>query len=244
MAKCGLCGLTFIGTHTIRPGGRTDSYYRCNGKHGTRGIYGAQGKRCPSKDVNGAFLEDAVWNDIEGFLRNPGAVAEILRQKINKRGKGRDKDFDRRSVEIAVANKAEERARVLALFRKGRIDEAALDSQLDEIETEEMTLRARLEAAKPTLVRDDSAALATVEMLLERLRTKLDQGISWELKRELAEVLIDGITVDTIGEGKQREAVIKVRYRFSSPDKCMNSLDKSASSVDTCRDTDSLLPPA
>jgi hypothetical protein len=39
-----------------------------NGKHGTRGLFGKDGKRCPSKDVNGAFLEEAVWNDIEQFL--------------------------------------------------------------------------------------------------------------------------------------------------------------------------------
>jgi hypothetical protein len=85
MAKCGLCGLSFIGTHTERPNDKVDSYYRCNGKHGTRGIYGKEGKRCPAKDVNGIFLEDAIWNDIEGFLRNPGEVAEILRQKIAAR---------------------------------------------------------------------------------------------------------------------------------------------------------------
>jgi site-specific DNA recombinase len=44
---------------------------RCNGKHGTRGIYGEKGQRCPSKDVNGDFLEQSVWADVEGFLRNP-----------------------------------------------------------------------------------------------------------------------------------------------------------------------------
>ncbi len=75
------------------------------------------------------------------FLRNPGEVGEILRQKIAARTQDRTPEFDRRSLEIALETKAEERARVLGLFRKGRIDEAALDSQLDEIVAEEESLQ-------------------------------------------------------------------------------------------------------
>jgi site-specific DNA recombinase len=195
MAKCGLCGLSFIGTHTERPNGKVDSYYRCNGKHGTRGIYGKEGKRCPAKDVNGIFLEDAIWNDIEEFLRNPGEVAEILRQKIAARTTDRPPEFDRRSLEIALETKAEERARVLGLFRKGRIDEAALDCQLDEIQAEEDSLRTRLAAARTAEPEQEAvAALASVPAMLEKLREKLDAGVTWDLKRQLVEVLVAGST--------------------------------------------------
>ena len=83
---------------------------------------------------------------------------------------------------------------MLGLFRKGRIDEAALDSQLDEIEAEERSLRARLEMANKSSRAQEMEALATVEALLNRLREKLDEGVSWELKRQLVEVLVDGIT--------------------------------------------------
>ena len=69
----------------------------------------------------------------------------------------------------------------------------------------------------------DLKALASVEALLDRLREKLNAGVSWELKRQLVEVLVDGITVDTIESGARREAVITVRYKF-------------VSSVDTCTD--------
>jgi site-specific DNA recombinase len=224
MAKCGLCGLTFIGTHAVRPNGKVDSYYRCNGKHATRGIYGAEGQRCPSKDVNGLFLEDAIWNDVEQFLRNPGEVIEGLRQKIAARATDRVPEFDRRSLEIALETKAEERARVLGLFRKRRIDEAALDAQLDEIDAEEQSLRDRLNTTQPVEPAQELEALENVEALLERLRAKLDEGVSWELKRQLIEVLVDGITVGTIEAGTKRQAVVNVRYRFLS-------------SADTCTDT-------
>jgi hypothetical protein len=49
----------------------------------------------------------------------------------------------------------------------------------------------------------------------------MDAGVTWELKRQLVEVLVDGITVDTIESGTRRQAVINVRYKFvSSLDTC------------------------
>jgi hypothetical protein len=60
--------------------------------------------------------------------------------------------------------------------------------------------------------------------MLEKLREKLDAGVTWELKRQLVEVLVDGITVDTTDTGTSREAVVNVRYRF-------------VSSLHTCTDT-------
>jgi site-specific DNA recombinase len=221
IGKCGLCGLTYIGTHTVRPSGKVESYYLCNGKHGARGIYGAEGKRCPSRAINGGFFEEAVWNDIEQFLQNPGDVAEILRKKITAKVGKRTPDFDKKSLEIALETKAAERARVVGLFRKGRIDETALDSQLDEIDTEERSLRDRINSAKRFEPAKELAVLATVEALLKALRSKLDQGVTWELKRQLVEVLVDGITIDTVESAGKREAVINVRYKF-------------VSSVDTC----------
>jgi hypothetical protein len=174
--------------------------------------------------VNGTFLEDVVWNDIEGFLRNPGEVAEILRQKLAGRTRSdRTPEFDRRSLENALETKAEERARILGLFRKGRIDEATLDSQMDEIAAEEKSLKVRLDAVREAEPEEDAAALASVPAMLEKLREKLDAGLTWELKRQLVEVLVDGITVDTIGTEKTRQAVVNVRYRF-------------VSSVETCTD--------
>ena len=76
--------------------------------------------------------------------------------------------------------------------------------------------RERLTAAKRVEPAREIEALAIVETLLERLRARLDEGLSWELKRQLIEVLVDSITVDTIETGTKREAVINVRYKFVS----------------------------
>jgi hypothetical protein len=77
----------------------------------------------------------------------------------------------------------------------------------------------------------DIAVLANVEAMLHRLREKLDEGISWELKRQLVEVLVDGISIDTVEAGNRREAIVNVRYKF-------------VSSVETCTDRGSSPPPA
>jgi site-specific DNA recombinase len=82
LVKCGLCGLTYIGMTVCGRSGRQESYYRCNGKHDTRGVYGALGQRCPSKDVQTGWLEEVVWEEIEGMLRRPERVLARLRGRL------------------------------------------------------------------------------------------------------------------------------------------------------------------
>jgi hypothetical protein len=95
----------------------------------------------------------------------------MLRQKIAAGATDRVPELDRRSLEIALETKTEERARVLGCPVRTRIDETAINAQLDEIDAEEQSLRGRLNTTKAA-----EPALATAEALLERLRVKLDEG--------------------------------------------------------------------
>jgi site-specific DNA recombinase len=227
LMKCGLCGLTYIGFANRRPGGKEEFYYRCNGKHGTRGLYGANGQRCPSKDVNGSFLERAVWSDVEGFLRNPSVVVEQLQQRIAAESRDSHRSRERLTkLEAALALKACERDRILELYRKGRINDADLDRQMDQIDREESMLRANIDDVMATLrgVTDGAAQLQSAQALLEKLRDRLDEGLSWEVKRQLIEALVGGVRIDTGEEEGKRRASIAVTYRF-------------AGSIATCTDT-------
>ena len=80
LIKCGLCGLTFSGMRVKR---QKDHYYRCNGRLQARGPYGLSGKKCPSKTLNGDYVERLVWADIESFLRNPGEILERLQERFS-----------------------------------------------------------------------------------------------------------------------------------------------------------------
>jgi site-specific DNA recombinase len=219
LMKCGLCGLTYIGVSNRRRTGKEDFYYRCNGKHGTRGLFGANGHRCPSKDVNGHFLEQSVWADVEGFLRHPGAVIEQLRVRLASERSDSKRGRERLAhLESALAKKTGERDRILGLFRKGRISETDLDRQMDQIDREEAGIRANIETLASSLrgVADAGAHLQSTQAFLEKLRTRLDQGLSWEVKRQLIEALVGSIRIDTVEEDGTRRASIVVTYRFAS----------------------------
>ena len=75
LIKCGLCGLTFSGGRASPR--QPDHYYHCNGRQFARGLYGLTGKKCAAKSINGLYVEQVVWADVESFLReaNPGAPA-------------------------------------------------------------------------------------------------------------------------------------------------------------------------
>jgi transcriptional regulator with XRE-family HTH domain len=216
LIKCGLCGLTFSGI-TLRAQG--DSYYRCNGRQMARGLYGLNGRRCPAKAINGGYVERLVWADIEAFLRDPGDVLERLRDRLSLKDEDRKRqEKELKSLTERLEQKTLERERMLGLFRRGRIDEATLDQQLDAINTEAAGLQSGIEAAERALSAEDRAAqLRSAESLLSTLRTKLAGPISPELKRRIVEILVERVQANTVERFGVQQSEITIEYRFSQP---------------------------
>jgi len=218
LIKCGLCGLTFSGIPTKPP--QRDHYYRCNGRQAARGLYGLSGRKCPAKSLNGDYVERLVWADIESFLRNPGEILERLRERVALQ------DGERQRLQKALdeltdrlRQKAGERDRVLGLFRRGRIDDATLDQQLDQINTETFRLHAEIEAATHALSAGDRAAqLQSAEELLATLRKRLDGLVAPDLKRRIIEILVERIQADTVERWGVQQSEVIITYRFSTPD--------------------------
>ncbi|MBI3681122.1 MAG: recombinase family protein [Acidobacteria bacterium] len=219
LIKCGLCGLTYVGIAANRPNGKREFYYRCNGAH-SPSVYSALG-RCQSKAVRGDHLEQQVWSDVETFLRNPEPVLQQLHARLESDAQGSDqirKQVTR--LEGLLAQKATERSRVVALYRRGRLTDADLDTQMDEIGKEEGALEAQIAELSGRIAGADSigATISSAQTLLESLRKRLDEPISWEQKRRLIEVLVAGIRVDTVEECGVKQSNVTVTYRFSQPD--------------------------
>jgi site-specific DNA recombinase len=209
--------LTYIGIVTNRTTTKEGKvYYRCNGKQGARGLYGERGQRCPSKDVSGRDLEALIWADVEGFLRNPGSLVEQLRAKLasEERVDGGAQQLE--LFERSLREKAGERAKILGLFRRGRIADAELDQQLNEIGQEEQQLQQAIDALTQSSRNERELAgyLRSAEELLGELRKRLDGEVSWELKRQLLEIFIGHVKVDTIQNGVHKESAVTVTYRF------------------------------
>ncbi len=215
LIKCGLCGLTFCGMRIKRQNGH---YYRCNGRQQARGLYGIDGKKCPARTLNGGYVERLVWADIESFPRNPGEILEKLRQRLSMQ----DGERQRRQQELDdLTGPAEEleRERVLALFRRGRIDDATLDQQLDQVDAEAADLQNDIEAVKRELVAGDrTAQLQSAEALLETLRKRLAGPVPYELKRRIVEILVEKVEANTVERWGVDQSEITISYRFSQPD--------------------------
>jgi len=222
LIKCGLCGKTYIRVAANRPNGKREFYYRCNATHSPQ-IYSVHGK-CTSKAVRGDFLEQQVWSDIETFLRNPEPVLAQLHARLEGDAKGTEqirKQVAR--LEGLLEQKATERSRVASLYRRGRLSDVELDAQMDEIGKEETALDAQFGELRIRVTGVDSISdsVKSAEELLGRLRKRLDQPLSWEVKRRLVEVLVAGIRVDTVEECGVKQAATRVTYRFNQPGHAM-----------------------
>jgi site-specific DNA recombinase len=225
LIKCGLCGLTYVGVVGNRNTRKVtrESYYRCNGMH-SPSVYMTPDKKCQAKAIRGDELEAQVWSDIETFLRNPGPVLQQLHDRLASDAKGSDKTRQQITrLEGLLAKKGEERTRVLGLFRRGRLDDKALDAQMDEIGREEAALEKQLEELRGKVTSNESiaATVSSAEALLAKLRKRLDGPVSWEIKRQLVEILVANIRVDTTESWGVKQAGITVNYRFAQPGNTM-----------------------
>ena len=223
MMKCSLCGRNLCGTpRSGSKGNPNRAYYVCVGKtHYTGGAFQEPSVgRCASRPVP-ATLEDVVWADIESFLRNPGPVIEEVAESLDDM-KSQVVTHRKEAIaaERALAAKSQEREAVLALYRRGRIDDATLDQQLDEVERERVGLTEALKDAQERLrgVEGASAHLRDAEALLRTMNARLDEPLTFALRRELVETLVDGILIETIPDDGKRKLIATIRYRFSPLD--------------------------
>jgi DNA-binding transcriptional regulator YiaG len=88
---------------------------------------------------------------------------------------------------------------------------------------EETALNEQLAELRGRIVGADSiaATVSSAEALLAKLRKRLDEPVSWEMKRRLIEILVTGVRIDTVEEYGVKQSKITVTYRFSEPDQAM-----------------------
>ena len=108
---------------------------------------------------------------------------------------------------------------MVGLYRRGRLTDADLDAQMDEIGKEETALEAQIGELGGKIAGADSIAvnISSAQALLSKLRRRLEEPVSWELKRRLIEVLVAGVRVDTVEERGVKQSRITVTYRFTDP---------------------------
>jgi hypothetical protein len=181
-------------------------------------------------------VEGLVWADIESFLLRPEEILERLKEHLLLQ----DRERPLRKKELAKLTaqrqqKVAERDRVLALFRRGRIDEEVLDQQLDLIQNETATLQEQIDSAGRALsIPDRASQLEAASKLLHDLRLEFqEQSISPELQRRLVEILVESIEARTVERWGVPHSEIVIRYRFSQPHESSALLWSCAHRLDT-----------
>jgi hypothetical protein len=133
------------------------------------------------------------------------------------------------------AEKDAERERVMTIFRRGRATLEETERQLDAITRETATLRALVDSlrAEQALLEAAEVQLTDTARMLGELREKapaIEASDDTVMMRDLVELLVARITVQTEGEGRGKSASLNVTYRFSGTrthrlDWAHNSLD-------------------
>ncbi len=217
LMKCGICGSTYVGT---TGSSSTRRYYRCHGANRPNATLG-MGQKCTSKPVNADEVEAEIWADVDYWLHHPGEVVERLAARLREEMARADElHRDLLAVRGQLAGMARERDSILTLFRKGRISEADLDRQLDQVQVEQRALEEQVAGLTERLRAADTEQqrLHSVEGLLATLRQKAEGPLDDETKREIVERLVADIRVDTVEENGQREAEVHITYVFGAPE--------------------------
>ena len=215
LIRCGICGLTFCGMTTTRPNGKRESYYRCNGKQQARGLYGKEGKRCPSSGVRGEELEAEIWADIGVFLSKPGAVIRQLEQQMIAGGSESSLvTSEVRDLEAALARKGESRRRALDAYTEEWISKEEFGQKLRRIDEDTADIERSLAILRKQAADAKSQALAlgAARTALDELREKTRGNLSFQQRRRVVEALVASVTVAPVAG--QRPPSIRVRYAF------------------------------
>ena len=129
LMKCAECGLVFNGYFSSNAKTKWRAYYyRCGSQNGERKI---AGRNCDAKVINSEWIENLVWEDIKGFVKNPGDVIHKLRDQMEAElTDAPQAESRRRELQQAIRTKEQEKDRVLDAYRRGLMDIDVLDIQV------------------------------------------------------------------------------------------------------------------
>lgn len=231
LITCGQCGSAYVGQTVRNRNGAPSAFYRCCGR--TPHWYASR-ERCTSKVVQMAWIETLIWEDCREYIRNPGkALAEAQRQLHDRMHQVAHVDEQRGEYMKALAEKTQERDRVINMHRRGVITFQDAEAHLAEIAREEADLRRECSAidAQRALVDAYETQLTDASLMLHRLQENVDtieRTDDRTKKQEVIELLVQSIRIDTHAD---RTLKATIRYRFS-PARVASS--STLSSDETC----------
>ena len=165
-------------------------YYRCYG-------YQQMRLQCRAKPmIRAERLESLVWGQVKNALENPDLiVAGIEALNTQEDGGGLAEEIALAERDLQKVQMEEDRA--IRLYVSGKITEDQLDRQRRFITERLETLRARLDEyrSQQTALAEKRILMANIVTWAEMMGDRLDD-LSDDGRREVLELLLDGVTID------------------------------------------------
>jgi site-specific DNA recombinase len=193
LTVCGCCGSAYCGRRTSASRRRTRyAYYHCVGTDAHR--FGGE-RICNNKQISGAAIEAAVWEDVRELLRDPNAVRNEYQRRLQESGSEDSGDSEQLARQIQSARRAISRL---------------IDAYTDELVTKD-EFEPRMQTAKARLARLESEAIeraqrksqcaelkhaiGQLQNFSDRLRDGLDNA-DWTTRREIIRTLVKAVKIE------------------------------------------------
>jgi len=164
-------------------------YYRCSGSDGYR--FGGEAI-CRNNQVQGKFLETAVWQELSELLRNPRRLEqEYESHRRADASLERVQNFEAKRLKLQHAME-----RLIDGFTEGLIDKEQFTLRMDRIKSRISELDAR--------IKDNTGEIGYLESLrlamkrLYELSTAVGDDLAnadWHRKREIIRTLVQRIEI-------------------------------------------------
>lgn len=216
LVRCAHCGRTYTGSET-EVGGKRYPRYACHGST-------AAGEKCPGAGLPAVDAEARVWEHLCSRVKDRARlIREIEKRLQEKQQDGTHLLQEREAVQRELAGKEDERGRLFSLYRRGRMEDAELDRQLDEVKAEEMALHRRLNALECDLrdIQDKEVRLHELQALAETCERLLENAHTPEEKRQTLELMVDTVWAETVERVSRCRAKVRLRVEWSLGDTCI-----------------------
>ena len=207
LVKCSCCGYAYYGNKVSRSSAKgmvSYAYYRCVGTDAHR----VGGKRvCNNKQVRTDKLDEAVWNDVCGLLRNPN----LLRKEYEDRLASSDEPPAHcRKLAQQIEQSQRNVNRLIDVYSDGVISREEFDPRIERARTQLAQRRKALEQSEA--VAAEHQALKESLQCMESFTTQIEGGLDsadWNTRREILRTAIDHIEVEP--------DQIRITYRINFP---------------------------
>ena len=211
LLECKECKNKYYGVNY----GERGAYYVCSGKRGEKKKI--DGVKCNNINVNAIEAEDIVWDACLDILNNIDEYVNDLVEENNINSELSKYENDVNSFNDALVNKENEKKNILALFRKGIIDENDVEIQLKEIEKEKATLNKQLLDLnnKLEIIKNKDEIIKESYTALDYYKNRLN-NLTEADKYEIIHILIEKIIVSPIIVDGKKKSNLEAYFHISN----------------------------